>query len=130
MKFFADENIARAIVIWLRNKGYDVAFTAEIQPGAPDADWLREAQGGERVIITSDKDFGELIFRDHLNSHGVILLRMEELTIAERIERLQSVWSVIEANPAGKFIVITEHKIRVRPLAIAKDDNGEPTGSS
>ena len=124
MNFFADENVARAIVAWLRGKGHDVLFASEAKPGTPDVEWLREAQDSARLIVTSDKDFGELIFRDHLNSHGVILMRMEELTIKERLTRLQAVWAVIEANPSGKFIVITEKKIRVRPLIVDDEANG------
>jgi predicted nuclease of predicted toxin-antitoxin system len=126
MNFFANENIARAIVAWLRSKGNEVAYASELKPGAPDTDWLREAQDARRLIIKSDKDFGELIFRDHLNSHGVVLLRMAELTVAERIERLESAWSVIEANPHGKFIVISGQKIRVRPL---EGEMGDDTDS-
>lgn len=72
--------------------------------------------------MTSDKDFGELIFRAHLNRHGVVLLRMEELTVAERLARLQADWSVIEANPSGQFIVITEKEIRIWPLIQEGDE--------
>src|SRR5688572_6900174 len=113
MKFFADENVARPLVVWLRDHGHDVLYAAENQPGAPDIDWIHEAEQGERLILTSDKDFGELIFREHRNSYGVILLRMERLTVTKRIARLQAVWPVIEANPTGHFIVITEKKARL-----------------
>jgi predicted nuclease of predicted toxin-antitoxin system len=126
MKFFADENIARAIVAWLRTEGHDVVYAAEAKPGAADIDWLRETECSERIIVTSDKDFGELIFRDHLNSHGVILLRLADLTLAERIERLKSAWSVIEANPKGAFIVITLQKVRIRPLGSGSGPQEEP----
>jgi predicted nuclease of predicted toxin-antitoxin system len=80
-----------------------------------------EAQG--RLVLTEDKDFGELVFRDRLNSHGVVLLRMGKLTIPKRIQRLAEAWSVIESNPSGRFIVITEKKVRVRPL---NPDGPEP----
>ena len=53
MKFFADENVAGAII-----------------------QWLRQAEESARIIVTADKDFGELIFRDRLNSHGIVLVRM------------------------------------------------------
>jgi predicted nuclease of predicted toxin-antitoxin system len=124
MKFCADENVARAIVIWLRDNGHDVLYASEAKPGSADSDWLDEAQKAGRMILTSDKDFGELIFRDRLNSHGVILLRMEHLTVKARIARLQLVWSVIEANPVGKFIVVTEKRVRVRSLD-AEEEGGE-----
>jgi predicted nuclease of predicted toxin-antitoxin system len=101
MKYLADENVARRIVEWLRSRGDDVLYAAEERAGEIDAEWLRQAETEARLILTSDKDFGELIFRDGLNSHGVVLFRLE---------------SVVEANPSGYLIVITPRRVRVRPF--------------
>jgi predicted nuclease of predicted toxin-antitoxin system len=122
MKFFADENVARPIIQWLRLAGHDVLSGAEAGPGEDDAVWLRRAQESERVIVTSDKDFGELIFRDRLNSHGIVLIRTQKLSLRERLARLAAVWSTVEANPQGKFIVITEGRVRVRSLKPPDED--------
>jgi predicted nuclease of predicted toxin-antitoxin system len=116
MKFFADENIARVIVGWLRGLGDDVLYAAEAGPGEPDSTWLGRSQAEERLILNADKDFGELVFRERRTTHGVVLLRMERLTIAQRLARLQAVWGIVEANQTGAFIVITEQKVRVRKL--------------
>ena len=116
MKFFADENVARLIVEWLRQRGHDVLYAAEADPGQDDAIWLHQAEQSERLIVTADKDFGDLIFRARLNSHGVVLMRMHRLSLRERLARLAQVWSIVEANPTGKFIVITEGRVRVRSL--------------
>jgi predicted nuclease of predicted toxin-antitoxin system len=118
MRFFADENVARPIVQWLRQSGHDVLYAAETGPGREDAVWLHEAEQSERLIVTADKDFGELIFRDRLNSHGVVLMRMHRLSLQERLARLAQAWSTVEANPIGKFIVITEGRVRVRNLKL------------
>src|SRR5437870_3406099 len=107
MKFFADENVARPIVQWLRQRGHDVLYAAEAAPGQEDAIWLHQTEQSERLIVTADKDFGELIFRDRLNSHGVVLMRRHRLSLRERLARLAQAWSTVEANPTGKFIVIT-----------------------
>lgn len=117
MRFLVDENVPNAVVAWLRDGGHDVLSAAETHPGETDANWLTAAEAQGRLIVTSDKDFGELIFRERRNSHGVILLRLEALAITERVARLSSVWGVIEANPSGRFVVVTEHRIRVRRLA-------------
>ncbi len=114
MKFFADENVARAIVSWLRSLGHDVLYAAEAGPGEPDSPWLERAQSEERLIVTADKDFGEVVFRECRTTHGVVLLRIEHLTIPQRVARLQAVWAVVEANQSGTFVVITERKVRVR----------------
>jgi predicted nuclease of predicted toxin-antitoxin system len=116
MKYLADENVARRIVEWLRSRGEDVLYAAETGAGEIDAEWLREAEAHGRLILTSDKDFGDLIFRDGLNSHGVVLFRLEKLTMDARLKRLEQTWSVVEANPRGCFIVITPRRIHVRPL--------------
>ncbi len=118
MKILADENVPRDIVGWLRNTGHDVLFAAEARPGAPDAEWVTRADQERRLILTSDKDFGELVFRDRLTSHGIVLLRLDDVPVSDMLSRLQAVWSVVQANPRGRFIVITENKVRVRPLTL------------
>jgi predicted nuclease of predicted toxin-antitoxin system len=116
MKYLADENVASRIVAWLRNRGDDVRYAAEERPGELDSRWLHEADADQRLILTSDKDFGDLVFRDRLNSQGIILLRLKDLSVDERLQRLEQCWSVVEANPIGCFIVITPHRVRVRPI--------------
>ena len=116
MKILADENISRDVVAWLRSTGHDVLAASETDPGAEDIDWASIAMQDQRLILTFDKDFGELVFRDGLPCHGIVLMRLDELTGAEILERIQNAWSVVEANPFGMFIVITEQKVRVRPL--------------
>jgi predicted nuclease of predicted toxin-antitoxin system len=116
MKILIDENVARDIVAWLRTTGHDVLYAAESQPGANDSHWAIRAEQEQRVILTSDKDFGELVFRDKLASHGIVLLRLDDFAIPDILARLRTTWSVVEANPSGRFIVITEDKVRVRLL--------------
>ena len=89
MNYLADENVARRIVEWLRQRGDNVLYASDECAGEIDAAWLREAEAERRLILTSDKDFGELIFRDGLNSHGVVLFRLERLTVDARIKRLE-----------------------------------------
>ncbi len=117
MKFLADENLHGGIVQWLRDQGHDVLWASESFLGKPDQVLLAAAEKQERTIITSDLDFGELVFNQGLNSHGVLLLRLEKLPLTRRIARLQKAWSVITANPLGYFLVVTPQKVRVRSLA-------------
>lgn len=116
MKFFVDENLPRMVVEWLRAGGCDVLCAAESEPGETDIAWIELALRDERILLTQDKDFGDLIYRNGLASHGVVLLRLDEFVAAEILARLQEVWSVIEANPSGRFIVVTESRVRVRLL--------------
>ena len=116
MKLLADENIAADIVTWLRKQECDVLVASEQLGQEVDVVLLQTAEAEGRLLLTEDKDFGELVFRDRLNSHGVVLLRMGKLAIAMRFERLAETWSIVQANPGGRFIVITDKKVRVRPL--------------
>jgi predicted nuclease of predicted toxin-antitoxin system len=117
VRFLVDENVPRPTVAWLREQGHDVLYAAESRKQTPDADLLDEAEAQGYVIITGDKDFGHLVFRDHLNSHGVILLRMERLPASQRLARLQAVWTTIETNLPGSFLVVTQSRVRKRMLA-------------
>ena len=77
---------------------------------------MAEAETQGYIVLTGDKDFGELIFRDHSNSHGVISLRMKNRPAAIRLARLQQVWALVESRLPGHFVVVTASKIRLRPL--------------
>lgn len=117
MKYLADQDVPRPLVVWLRNRGDDVRYAAEERPRELDVEWLRLAEADGRLLITADKDFGELVFRDSLNSHGIVLLRLGKLPMDARRKRLEKAWTLVEANPKGCFIVITPQRVRVRPLS-------------
>ena len=77
MKFIVDECTGTSIALWLQKHGY-VAFSIfDEMPGISDHKILEKANNENYIIITNDKDFGELIFRDHLPHKGVILLRLQ-----------------------------------------------------
>jgi predicted nuclease of predicted toxin-antitoxin system len=63
MNLVADESVDRKIVLRLRQAGHIVLAIAEIAPRADDAAVLRLAHERRAILITSDKDFGELVFR-------------------------------------------------------------------
>ena len=84
MKFVADENFPRNALRVLRESGFDVVSIAETQPGIPDTEVLSIASAESRTLLTFDKDFGDLAFRQGLPaSCGVILFRVGSLTPAE-----------------------------------------------
>lgn len=114
MHFLADENIHSEIVTWLRSRGHDVVYTAESLCGAHDEDLLALARNETRVLITDDKDFGELVFHRQLVTHGIVLIRLTTPSVSQRIERLSQVWADIERQAPQKFIVISDRKVRVR----------------
>jgi len=81
-RLLADEDVPGAVVAALRQQGHDVAWIAEDASGSPDPEVLARAQRENRVVVTFDKDFGELAFRRGLAaSVGVVLFRIRS-TIA------------------------------------------------
>lgn len=78
MKILANENFPAPSVRYLRERGHDVRFVAEDSPGEEDAANLRAAHEEGRVIITFDRDYGELVFRHPMPAPaGVVYLRFD-----------------------------------------------------
>ena len=73
MKFAADEGVDRQIVERLRQDGHTVGYVAEFDPGTSDQDVLSLANREGAVLLTADKDFGEMVYRQHLVHPGVIV---------------------------------------------------------
>ena len=114
MNWLADESVDGPIVMRLRQEGILVAYVAELFPGISDNDVLAEANRLNAVLLTADKDFGELVHRLHLTSKGVVLLRLAGLSSAAKA---QLVWDAIFVHGdrmPGAFTVITEKTIRIR----------------
>ena len=88
MRLLADENIHADLVVWLRAQKHDVVYAAEFLQQTEDSSLLLLAEAQQRVVITDDKDFGELVFHRHLPTSGVILLRLRMPQIELRTARL------------------------------------------
>ena len=116
MDILADENLDASIVAWLRGLGHDVLWTAEAVPGSDDARLLELARAQERVLITLDRDFGDLIFRRGMRPTGAILLRLRTRSASELLSGFQQVWPILEARAPGHLVVVSRGKVRVRPL--------------
>lgn len=114
MKLLADESIESEIVAALRRAGHEVADIKEFSPGIEDAEVLSLANELNAIVITNDKDFGELIYRDLQSSKGIILLRFGKLEIAERIELSTGVLDEHEIAMFGTFTVVTTTGITIR----------------
>jgi len=116
LKFLADEGFSFEITSFLREMGYDVKWIGDSTPGISDRDVYKIAQGESRVILTDDKDFGELAVRFGLKTIGVVLLRINP---KEKELRKQRVFELLERfSEALKMhmVVIDSEKFRFRKL--------------
>jgi predicted nuclease of predicted toxin-antitoxin system len=116
MRLLANENFPGDAVEALRGRGHDVAWIRTDAPGTSDVEVLAHAQRENRIVVTFDKDFGELAFRARLPaSSGIILLRISTPSAAH-VTRV--VVAAIESRTdwAGHFSVVEDNRIRMTPL--------------
>lgn len=114
MNILADENIALSTIIHLRANGHHVELMAELGMGSPDTNVLDIANRQNAVILTEDKDFGELVVRDQMQTVGVILVRLDGFSPPERAEVIARVISDHEHELVGAFTVIKSQAVRIR----------------
>lgn len=113
MRFLADESCDFAVVRALRSAGHDVVAVRETNPGAPDEAVISLALQESRVLLTEDKDFGQLVFASATESPGVVLIRFPANA---RQAMVQTVVQLIEANAqkvVGRFVVVQPGRIRL-----------------
>jgi len=113
-KFVADESVDFRIIKFLRESGYTIHAVIKENPRIDDDSVLKYASSIEAILITEDKDFGELVFRLRKPNHGVILLRLGGVTINERNNKLLEVLQKFNGKFTRKFTVITSDKIRIK----------------
>jgi len=116
MDFVVDESTGTAVAEFLRGLGHDVLNVVESMPQADDPDILARAAAEKRIVVTNDKDFGELVFRTRKSHGGVILLRLRDESAENRVRVLASVLERWADRLSGSFTVATEGKVRIRPL--------------
>jgi predicted nuclease of predicted toxin-antitoxin system len=114
MNLLADEGVDKQIVVRLREEGYSVSYVAEMAPGISDDIVLELANKEGSLLLTADKDFGDLVFRLRRLSAGVVLIRLAGLTPAKKAAIVTSVISKHAQELAKAFTVITPRGVRIR----------------
>ena len=114
MRLLADEGVDVAIVARLRSDGHDVVYVADLAPGVTDEAVLQLANAGERVLLTIDKDFGELVFRQRRVAFGVLLVRLAGQPSPSRAVAVSQVIGAHSGEMAGAFTVLSPGLVRIR----------------
>jgi predicted nuclease of predicted toxin-antitoxin system len=113
MRFVTDECFGPRVSHRLRGEGHDVLSVYDAARGATDEDILALAVQQNRVIVTVDEDFGDLVFRDRLPHRGIILLRLDEETSSNVIRVLTELLAQHADEIVGSFVLATETSVRV-----------------
>ncbi len=112
MRGIVDECLGPVVARWLRGEGYDVISIFEDARGSVDEDILAWAVREDRVLLTADKGFGDLVFRDRHAHRGIILLRLDDESPANMIRVLTDLLAQYAAQIDHHFVVVTETSVR------------------
>jgi hypothetical protein len=116
MRLLADENFPRAAVVALAAAGHDVVWVRTATPGAADAEVLAQAAREQRILLTFDKDFGELAGRSPATrACGIVLVRLPPPRSPESGQRFAALFDA-RGDWAGHFSVVEPGRIRMRSL--------------
>ncbi len=117
LKLLFDVGVSKRAEIHFRDKGFDVLSIRELSPTMKDSDILELAVKEDRLVITMDKDFGELVFNSEKSHIGVLLLRMKDAGWIEKINVLPEILTNYSNELKGKFSVYHDKKLRIRQQA-------------
>ncbi len=117
LKFVVDECVGPAVASWLCEKGSHVISIYDSFPSVSDTEVLNMAVAESAVLITNDKDFGDMIFLQKKQHHGIVLLRLVNDKSVNKIKILQEVLERYSNMLVGNFILATDGAIRVIKLS-------------
>lgn len=114
MNLLADEGVDRPIVKHLREAGFTVLYVAEMEPGISDDEVLNRANQHNALLLTADKDFGELVFRLGRINAGVVLLRLGGLATETKADTVTTALQMHASEMMNAFSVISPGVVRIR----------------
>lgn len=116
LKFLANVNIEKPIVDFLLKNGYDVKWVADIDKKMTDTQVCDLANKEQRVILTNDKDFSEIVFYQKKIVYGIILFRIKGQNIHVKLTLLEKLLKNYSDKIKNHFVVVTKEKLKFIPL--------------
>jgi len=114
LKFLVDVGVGRKVEEWLINNGYDVLAVRDIDPRMSDEKVLRKSVDEKRMVVTMDKDFGELVYHSGLSHAGVLLLRLEGANADEKVKILRKIITDYSGKLFNRFCVYKGGRFRIK----------------
>ena len=112
MRFLVDECTGPVVAQWLRKQGHETLSIFLENRGMDDNAIIRKAFSENWILITNDKDFGEMVYRQGYQHKGVVLLRLEDERAENQIKTLQQLLAGHAQQLKDAFVVVTEKSIR------------------
>ena len=114
MNLVCDESVELAVVERLRADGCAIVYVAELSPGIADEDVLSQAEALRAPLVTCDKDFGELVYRQGRTNYGVVLARLAGLSNDQKAAIMSQAITAYGAELVGAFSVVSPGQVRIR----------------
>ena len=114
MRLLVDVGVGRSVERWLASQGQDVVAVRDLDARMSDAAILALAVRERRLVITMDKDFGEMIFRSGKEHAGVLLLRLEDAPSEKKLQVVRHLFTLYGDSLPGRFCVYQRDRLRVR----------------
>ncbi len=112
MRFLVDECTGSKVAEWLRDESHEVFSVFNQARGMTDDEVLTKAFTENWILITNDKDFGEMVFRERRKHHGVVFMRLDDERATNKIEVLRRLLEGYAEKLPEEFVVVTETKVR------------------
>jgi len=113
VRFLVDECLGVRLADWLRDQGHEVLSIARSFASADDSDIVRKAFEENWIVVTKDKDFGEIVFRQRKPHRGIVLLRLEDERLPVKIEVLRRLLERHAGQLTDTFVVASETNVRI-----------------
>ena len=114
MKFLVDMGVGKKVENWLKGNGFDVLSVRDIDSRAKDSQILRWAIDQQRMIITMDKDFGELVYNSGKHHAGVLILRLEDADGDTKVMVTKKILTEYYDKIESHFCVFQDGRLRIR----------------
>jgi predicted nuclease of predicted toxin-antitoxin system len=116
VRWLADECVAAPLIAFLRSERHDVLYVGESASGLSDPDVIALALREKRLLLTEDKDFGDLVFRRERMVPGLVLMRIAPENAALKARRLAAATERYGETLFGRYTVIEAGRFRSRRL--------------
>ena len=116
LRFLVDVGVSKKVEEYLQEQGYDVKAVRAIDTRMSDQAIIRLAASEDRIVVTMDKDFGELVYHSALKHSGVLLLRLEDATGSEKLKVVSNILKNYSHQIKNHFCVYQNNKFRIRRI--------------
>jgi predicted nuclease of predicted toxin-antitoxin system len=121
VKVLVDECCPKSVVEVLRQDGHEVEYVATDLSGLQDLNILEHSVIEQQIIVTEDRDFCEMVFRDARPAYGIVLIRIDPHYRHEKPARVRHLFTHHTDDLPHAMTTLTRDNIRTRPLPAAPD---------